>query len=154
MKVFLIAMSFVLVACNGQKKAAMDENKDVPAKENDMLELIFHEENSIFENEETIIIKGVKQLASFYRKINKTRKPGIPVPEVDFTKELIIIYCSGAINPTLGHVLRVQKETDTQLILKSNLQKHNKINSYTSDVYPISIYRISTFQKEVLIEKE
>ena len=44
---------------------------------------------------ETTVIKDAKSLSKFYAGINKTRKPGLPVPIVDFSKEMAILVCLG-----------------------------------------------------------
>jgi hypothetical protein len=40
-------------------------------------------------------IRDFKTLNKFYREINKTRKPGLPVPMVDFTKDMLLLVCLG-----------------------------------------------------------
>ncbi len=40
-------------------------------------------------------IRDFKTLNKFYREINKTRKPGLPVPMVDFTKDMLVLVCLG-----------------------------------------------------------
>jgi hypothetical protein len=34
-------------------------------------------------------------LESFYSQINRTRKPGLPVPEVDFEREMVLLVILG-----------------------------------------------------------
>lgn len=40
-------------------------------------------------------IRDFKTLNKFYREINKTRKPGLSVPMVDFTKDMLVLVCLG-----------------------------------------------------------
>ncbi len=87
----------IILSCNGQKKAALDNGDDKKAG-SEKLTLLLADNYSGSEVEETMIIKDAKALQRFYSKINRTRKPGLPVPDVDFTKEMILVHCSGETN--------------------------------------------------------
>lgn len=153
MRVFLIVISFVLASCNGQKKAVMDDINTVNSKSENSLELLLQEEDSSFEVAETIIIKDVKRLRGFYSKINRTRKPGLQVPEIDFSKEMIVIQCGGFKNHKGLTVLSKLKETDTQIVLISEVKKVEGKPSIAVMTSPFSIYKMSLTQKEITFEK-
>lgn len=153
MKLFLIIISIVLVSCNSQKKAAMDAEKLAQSESENRLELVMQEEQSGFDTDEMLVIRDAKRLKSFFSKINRTRKPGLPVPAVDFLKDVIIIQCSEGKSLTNNASLFVLKETDTQVILNiqnlSNTKDTSKANGYGS----FSIYRMPTTTKEILLDK-
>ena len=94
MKLFLIGTLFLFMACNGQKKTTMQNGAELNAG----LQLVVSDEHSGAEFSETIVIKDVKALKSFYSKINMTRKPGLAVPDINFEKDMIVITCSGERN--------------------------------------------------------
>lgn len=153
MKLFLIAISLVLVSCNSQKKAAMNEEKIEQSESENRLELVMQEEQGGFDTDEMLVIRDAKRLKSFFSKINRTRKPGLPVPDVDFLKDMIIIQCAEAKSLTNSASLYVLKETDTQITLNtknlSDTKETLKANSYGS----FRMYKMPTTAKEILLEK-
>ena len=79
-----------LLSCKAQKK----ENTPIgePLTE---LSLVDHESFTSIDSFETRVIRDAKSLNKFYREINKTRKPGLPVPMVDFSKDMLVLVCLG-----------------------------------------------------------
>lgn len=152
MKQFLALIFLVLISCNGQKKAAIEsDNAQEEGMETNNLVLILQEPDSSFDTAETMIIKDAKRLKSFYSKINMTRKPGIPIPVVDFSKEMIVIQCSGVVSQDGLPVLSILKETDTKIILSSNFQK-NTIHQTRTTTRPFCIYKMPLSEKNIEIE--
>ena len=72
--VFLILLMGML-SCKSQKSQQMADNT------NDGLTLLVEDGYSGVENFESMVVRDQKTLNSFFAKINRTRKPGIPVPE-------------------------------------------------------------------------
>ena len=54
------------------------------------LVLIDHDNFSTITDYEVRVIQDQKSLQKFYTKITMTRKPGLPVPMVDFSKDMLI----------------------------------------------------------------
>ena len=146
MKLFLLGTLFLLFACNGQKKASTE--KEILAMDAG-LELLIIDNHSGAEFSETLVIKDVIALESFYSQINRTRKPGLPVPEIDFNKEILVITCSGERNDGLVPIIRLKEETSSQVILFTELktQENNTSPAITS---PFSIYKMPLTDKEVI----
>ncbi|MGB5666541.1 MAG: hypothetical protein WBM53_06820, partial [Maribacter sp.] len=94
MKGLLLVILMIFSSCNCHKKAAMNNEGDKNSH-NEKLTLLLQDNYSGSDVAETMIITDAKALKSFYSKINRTRKPGLPVPEVDFTQEMILVHCSG-----------------------------------------------------------
>lgn len=147
MKLFFIGTLFLFVACNGQKKATMQNE----AETNAGLQLIVSDDHSGAEVSETMVIRDAKALKSFFSKINMTRKPGLPVPDVNFEKDMIIITCTGERNDGALPTLLVKKETTSQMVLFTSLQtdKKNTSHAITS---PFSIYKMPLTDKEIIFE--
>ena len=59
------------------------------------IELIVQENYSGFDDEQFFIIKSQDDLHSFYGRVNRTRKPGLTPPVIDFNKEMILVWCAG-----------------------------------------------------------
>ncbi len=146
MKLFLMGGLFLLFACNGQKKASTEN--EVLAMDAG-LELLITDNHSGAEFSETLVIKNVKALQLFYSQINRTRKPGLPVPQIDFNKEIVVITCSGERNDGSVPVIRLKEETSSQMILFTELKtlENNTSPAITS---PFSIYKMRLTDKEVI----
>jgi hypothetical protein len=147
MRLFLVAIFFVLISCNGQKKAAINEVKVVKSELGNHLELIMQEEQGGLDADEILVIRDAKRLKSFFSKINRTRKPGLPVPDIDFAKDMVIIQCTGEESLAM---LSVLKETDTQVVL--NAENRSKAKDVTSSG-SFCIYKMASTLKEVIVKK-
>ncbi len=149
-KLFLLATLFLFGACNGQKKTALQ--KETVAM-NDQLQLLVSDDHSGADVSENLIIRDTKALREFYSKINMTRKPGLPVPEIDFKKEMVIITCSGERNDGSSPVLSVEEVTDSQMVLSTSLKSATK-NSAQAITSPFSIYKMPLTDKEIVIDED
>lgn len=149
MKLFLIGTLFFFVACNGQKKATVQ--KDTAAI-NTELKLLISDDYSGSEVSETIVIKDAKTLKSFFSKINMTRKPGLPMPDVNFEEEMIVITCSGERNDGALPTLLVKEETTSQMVLATVLQSARKNTSHAI-TSPFSMYKMPLTDKEIIFEE-
>lgn len=144
----LLAPLFLFMACNAQKKTATQ--KEASAM-NQNLQLLVSDDYSGAEVSETLVIKDQKALKLFYSKVNVTRKPGLPVPEIDFSKEMVIITCSGERNDGSLPVLSVEEVTDSRLVLSTSL-KSDKKNSVAAITSPFSLYKLPLTDREIVFE--
>lgn len=136
------ALSFLLIAlatCNAQKKSG-DETR---------LTLIVGDRYSGVEKAEAMIIKDAKSLQKFYSIINRTRKPGLPVPDVDFSKETVVVYCSGITEDGTMPYLYVTDETAEKIVL--GVEKVVKDANFSALTMPFCIYRVSVGDKIVSV---
>ncbi|UWX56060.1 hypothetical protein NYZ99_07060 [Maribacter litopenaei] len=88
----LLAISVLVVclcSCKSQEKVQSGEN----GKE--QMELVLKGDHSGYEKEQLIKIDSKSDFEAFFGKINRTRKPGIPIPKVDFERKTIIIRLKG-----------------------------------------------------------
>ncbi len=153
MKVFLLGIVVLVLSCNGQKKASMVKDKEDNSTQSDSLVLVVRDSYSGSDLPETLIITDSKALKLFFSRVNKTRKPGLQVPEVDFSKEVVIIHCSGKQDSAALPMLALLKETDTTLILGSKLEINKKINYATVRTSPFCVYKMPLTKKKISIEK-
>ncbi|MEX0273576.1 MAG: hypothetical protein AB3N16_04280 [Flavobacteriaceae bacterium] len=138
-----VILPFILLfaCCKGQEKAT-----DAPNGEDKGLELVLTDTFSDMDQPETMVVKNQKDLKKFFVKVNRTRKPGLPLPVVDFEKEMLLIYCSGRVeaSPTL----HMEQGTDGNIVVgipkKSNSGKHTMEN-----LRSFSIYKLPHSKKEV-----
>ena len=139
----------IIMSCNGQKKAAMKDKNDMEVGK-EKLTLLLQDNYSGMDVAETLVIKDVKGLKSFYSKVNRTRKPGIPVPEVDFTKEMILIHCSGEQMDGKQVKLSVEEENDLEVIIRTSVKKTQKSGTSSALISPFSVYKMPLTSKRIV----
>ncbi len=154
MRYLTLIIFAILFSCKGQKKAAM-ENGDGQNDDSGSLTLVLQDNYSGSITPDTLIIKDSKTLQKFFSKVNRTRKPGIPVPEVDFAQEMILILCSGE-QPVGRQVsLSLAAENDEELILKTtSLETTKEKSASTALVSPFSVYKMPLTNKRISFKKE
>jgi hypothetical protein len=81
---------FFIVQLNSCKSSATNElqNSNGMSMQN-----ILNENYSGFEEEDYFLIKNQEALNTFYGKINRTRKPGLVPPVVDFNQNMLLVWC-------------------------------------------------------------
>jgi len=149
---YLIIIFLVLVSCNGQKKAIAEDSTTV-SKFDSSLELLVQDEYVGFDTAETMVIRDEKRLRSFYSKINRTRKPGLPVPIIDFSKEMVIVQCSGTQNYSGLPILLFGKETEDQVFLDSKINEDTSDTSTALYMSPFCVYKMSLTKKEIVVKR-
>lgn len=143
---FLLVLNGFLLfsSCKGQKNTTAENIKGFPG-----MELIMEENYSGSEVEETLIIKDQKSLVDFFGKINRTRKPGLPIPEVNFTRETLFIWCAGAEVTEMPELYLAQETKDAYILSKD--QKNNKTETKTV-TSPFRIYKLPNNSKHIRFE--
>ena len=143
----------IILSCNGQKKAAMEKG-DGQNDDTGQVTLVLQDNYSGSIAPDTLIIKDSKTLQKFFSKVNRTRKPGIPVPEVDFSKEMILIYCSGEQMNGKNVKLSIVEENEKEVIISTSVEKTKKSGTSSALISPFSVYKMPLTQKEVKFKKE
>ncbi len=152
MRFFLLGICFVFVSCGSQKKKALTDGEVRGGAQE--LTLVLRDNYSGSDVAETLIIDDVKALKTFYSKINRTRKPGLPVPTVDFTKEMIVIHCSGIQKSNVESSLAILNETKDELVIEISKGKKVQKKKVSAEISPFSIYKMPRTSKRVIFEKE
>ncbi|MBU2945641.1 hypothetical protein [Zobellia uliginosa] len=147
MKSILLILVLLFSSCKGQEKGV---TKDRKSKFADQLELIESDNYSGSDEEELIVVTDMKTLQKFYSNLNRTRKPGLPVPQIDFSKELLIIYCAGKRQNFFEPKLFIEKETESNLVVRVIDKGHDKTS--TSIITPFSVYKLPLTQKEITLK--
>ena len=140
---FVILM-LVLSSCKGQKNTNASNNVGTPK-----MELIMQDNYSGYEVEETLVIRDKKSLESFFGQINRTRKPGLRIPEIDFEKEMLFVWCAGE---GLGHApeLSIKNETKEAYVLSKGNER--KKTETTALISPFKIYKLPVSSKKIVFE--
>ena len=145
----LFILLTIIVSCNGQKKVV--ESQDVPSEEK--MTLVDQNNFSGADSTETMVITSAKALKSFYSKVNRTRKPGLPVPEIDFTNNIVVIFCSSDENYIGSEKLSVLTETEAEIVLGIEKiienQKDTPYGNSNGLVSPFFVYKMPLTEKKV-----
>ncbi|EAR01081.1 hypothetical protein [Maribacter sp. HTCC2170] len=149
MRYLFIFILLILNSCKGQKEVTTNKEKSV-GENDDRITLLVQDNYSGSDIPESIIIKDAKSLKSFYSKINRTRKPGLPVPEIDFTQEMILVYSSGKMTSNKKMELTFKDETIDQLVLEIEIKKLD-VDSNTF-INPFGVYKLPLIKKKIIVK--
>lgn len=171
MKIFIsiiLPLTFAL-SCGNAKEAVEKNNTPAtsvknetmakPLNDQDRIEhsLILQEAYGGLKEEENRVITNEKGLQEAYGIINRFRRPGLPVPEVDFDKYMIVAIFLGERN-TGGHSAEVSSVSLDKGNLVVNIKEHRPSpgdNTTTAICQPFCFVKISKPDKisEVVFRK-
>jgi hypothetical protein len=135
-----LILLFFIVSCSAQKS----HNSAVSGPYN--LELVLSDAYSNVATPQLLMIEEVSSLRAFFALVNKTRKPGLAFPKVDFTKERILIYaCGEQYGATVPKLVILHEDSDEIVI--SCIQ--DQPLSTTTMTSPFAIYKINSRSKSI-----
>ena len=120
------------------------ENTDTVA-----MDLIISGDHSGFEQELLLKIDSRLEFEEFFGKINRTRKPGIPVPEIDFKRYSVIVRLKGTTTNNEPDIT-LQKSSKESLLLKK--VRTNSRKETAAVLTPFFIYSVPKTNKDVIIQ--
>lgn len=142
----LVALVFFcfLISCKGQKKVLPNHLEDADTIHSTLSPLLLlsdhYGDSKSIEDE---VIGNEKRLRSFFAVINRTRKPGVPVPEVDFSKEVILLVFGDPQKE--NRLLEILMESDDKIIFKKNkIENTDKVGPI-----PFNMYKMPITSKEI-----
>ena len=100
--IFLFSLLLLATCKGGDTATSVKEGNLVPFQT-----LITASHSNIGSPQQTII-RSQEELEAIFSEINKTRKPGIPIPEIDFNKEVVAFVNLGQ-RSTGGNIVTVDK---------------------------------------------
>lgn len=103
------------------------------------------------ETSETLIVTEAKSLQKFYSRVNRTRKPGLPVPDIDFSKKMVIVRCSGTTDDGLPPELYVMEFKADSVVL--GIREIEKSASASAVTTPFAVYTMSRTEKKISIRE-
>ena len=126
-----LAFGMFSVSCNCTKKsmtkanATMQNEKQELTKEKYYKVLLKDNHSNIHEKKQ-MVIKNTDDLKAIYTKINMTRRPGLPVPNINFNKKMVILICLGE-KSNAGYKITIEKIEDvngeTMVLYRENQPK-------------------------------
>ncbi|MEP2689870.1 hypothetical protein [Maribacter dokdonensis] len=140
----LLVAIMQLNSCKSTAQSNLQESDDVG------MELILNENYSGFEQEEYFLIKSQKELSAFYGKINRTRKPGLTPPIIDFDTEMILVWCGDSSTTNYANFELNEKDKFIELhkLKSKTFKEESKLV-----VSPFSMYKLPLSTKSLKIKK-
>ena len=100
------------------------------------------------------VIRDMKTLELFFGQVNKTRKPALPVPQVDFSKELVILHCPGKRMNGGTPGLMIQENTPEKIVFVQEDKELEQKAGIEALTMPFSLYKLPLTGKEISFVKE
>ncbi|OIQ37626.1 MAG: hypothetical protein BM563_08115 [Bacteroidetes bacterium MedPE-SWsnd-G1] len=136
MKYVLYIITFLIFGCASGKQQNYTQEIQ--------FETLVQGSNGGYLNNEFIIVKNQDELKTVYTQINKVRKPGFPIPKIDFEKELILALFLGE-KTTGGHAISITKIIETidevQVFVQTNAPDGMATSAMTQPYYFCKIPR-------------
>ncbi|RFN58097.1 protease complex subunit PrcB family protein [Marixanthomonas ophiurae] len=112
MKILLMSIVILFSTCKGGQSPQVEVSNNIP------FQVLVSSSQSNIEEPQRKIIKSQEELQTLFAEINKTRKPGIPIPEIDFDKEIVAFINFGQTS-TGGYTVAVEsiKETKDNIMI-------------------------------------
>ncbi len=152
MRTFFLGILMLAGTCGSQKDKTSDTNYQV-STENQLM-LVLSDNYGGTETEELLVIRDYKALKKFFTKVNMTRKPGLPVPEIDFNKEMVVVYCSGKTTDLNTPELRRMEDRDDKMVFSRVIAANQKKDTSTAVLMPFHLYKMPLTEKEISLSKE
>ncbi|GAB4508813.1 MAG: hypothetical protein Tsb004_08100 [Allomuricauda sp.] len=139
-----------LISCKVQK-----DGNTLTGEPIDGLVLLDHDDFTNIDTFQTREIQDSKTLNKFYREINKTRKPGLPVPMVDFTKDMLVLVCLGEQQGKKEVALSQLRQTETELWIAIDVWEEKQEGTVTIQpmYYPFYLYKMPLVDKSLHFQR-
>ncbi len=141
----LAASSITVTNCKGKK---VDTTEKILGIES-YYEIVLENNNSNHEIKEAVVIQSQEKMQNLFSEINMTRRPGIPLPNVDFNKESLIFAYGGRLS-TGGNKMNITqvKNEDDQLHFEFQIIKPQG-TATMSITTPVMIVRIKNDDRKI-----
>ena len=148
---FIICM-LTIGACKSQEKgkeAAVQVNE-----QGQKLNLVLADNYGGSEKADFRVIRDMKTLRQFFVQVNKTRKPGLPVPDIDFSKELVLLHCPGKVRNNWSPGLYIKDDSSEKIVLTSKEADVKQKVGNEPITMPFSLYTIPLTEREIVFHIE
>lgn len=146
MKFVFSCLVFIALSCKSQKSNAHENTPE--------LTLLLHDDYSGVEESELHIVTDAPTLQKFFAIINRFRKPGIPVPEVDFNKNTILLYFAGKKPVDASTQVFLKDETEQRLTFSLKKDSTTKLEAMAAVGTPFQLYIVPQTNKEIVFSEK
>lgn len=147
--IYVIALLlFIISGCKSQKTdSSMNEVNAQSGGE--VLTLLMSDNYGGTETEEIQVLKSQKELDAYFIKINMTRKPGLKPPAVDFSKDLVIAYCTGKTTRQGLPELMINEAAEKGMMISKKQREVIENQESTAILMPFGLYIMPITDKEI-----
>ncbi len=153
-KMVLVLLTVIMAACGPAKQSTNMEDTSSENQKRLSFELLVQHSHGGYDKPQIKVIKEPTELQEIYAKINMTRRPGFPIPEVDFDTEMIIGLYMGEKN-TGGFSIGIDsvEETKKELIIhvKETTPEGGMVTMAICQ--PFCIVKMPATKKEIVFKK-
>ena len=144
--IIIAALSVSLTACKSQKSKSNEES--VNSQADNTLTLLMSDLYGGSSNEEIKVIKSRKELDKYFIQINKTRKPGLKPPDIDFEKYVVVGYSPGRCLQFDEGQLKIYESNEDSITLAKGESGPDtkKENETTAVLEPFELYSLQRTQ--------
>lgn len=147
---FTLVLLVLFMSCKSQKQAQTDKQPDLRQPEG--MELVLSDNYGGTATPELMILRDAGELKRFFININKTRKPGLPIPKIDFSSHIALVYCSGKITGSGIPSLYALEETPEKLVLAQTNIATAESDTSTALIVPFALYTLPLTEKEITLK--
>ena len=148
---FLALVTLTLVNCKSQKNSSLDESSK--AQEASGLTLLMRDNYGGTENEELMVYKSQAELDKFFAKVNRTRKPGIRPPAIDFNKNMAVVYCPGKTKLDSPVNLYARDTGEKQIVISPNRAELSENQESNALLMPFGLYIMPLTDKAITLQE-
>lgn len=141
MKIAVLLCIPLIIACKGHKNLPQADTRLVAMTQAAYFPVA---------EPEVQIVQSQKELKAFFSRVNRTRKPGLPVPDIDFTKYLGLVACLGKKTSTGLATMQITGENDNKIVVTTTFEKDGLEENNSG--YPFCVYKIMRTTKEIRID--
>ena len=146
-----VVLLVAIMSCKSQKTD--QANEGVNSQSSQGLELLMSDNYGGTEQEEVQVIRSQGALDKFFIQINKTRKPGLTPPEVNFKENMVVVYCSGKTNQQQLPELFTKDDPEKGLILSKKIPEVSENQEGTAVLMPFGLYIMPLTDQEISLQK-
>ena len=147
---YLIFLLLLMVsACKSQKNNSVASGQESSTT----LTMVMSDNYGGTSVEELQVIRSKKELDNFFVQINKARKPGLKPPVVDFTKDLVIVYCPGKTVKQGLPKLSVMEAAEQGMIILKDMAEVSDSSENTAILMPFGLYIMPVTDSEISLRK-
>ena len=149
MKTLILGLLILTGTCGSQKDKVKDANYQ--ELDDNPLTLILSDNYGGTDTEQLLVLRDNKALKSFFSKVNMTRKPGLQIPEIDFSTEMVVIYCNGKTTDVNTPTLNRMEDKDDKMIFARKPESKQKKDPSTAVLMPFHLYKMPLTEKEIML---
>lgn len=151
LRVIFTVSIITLFSCKSQQNNA----EPMSELEKEMtISLVMSDSYGGTEEPEIQVFRKEAELKAFFAKINRTRKPGLEVPEIDFTAEMAVVYCTGKTTDPALPALYPVDNLDDKLIIAPKSTPTTNSTAGSATLLPFGLYKMPLTEKPVVLDKQ